>query len=221
MPRGVPNSGARKPRAASTQDAEVDPFLASSAVDEALGVGETPEVEVPPEVLAPTANVTEYPDPEERPELTPQEKEIQQLRDQLAKLSGKKDPELEYDEPASDGEVIQIHFLEDGLTVNGRVMYRGEELEFVVGGRAYKDTFNRRGQTWLDLRNDEFAQVDRFGKIMFRNGPWPGKTYLDGAYENLRQEKGDGTVRPPTEEELAAAEKARKKRAAPRLPSQV
>jgi hypothetical protein len=154
------------------------------------------------------------------PELTPEQREIQFLKDQLAKLTGAKDVMPIPEPEAGDGEeVIRIHFLEDGLTVNGRVMYRGDELEFPVGGRAHKDTYNRTGYSWLDLRNDEFAQVDRYGKIMFRNGPWPGKSYAAGSWEALRAIGSEGSVPPPSEEEIAAAEKARKRRAAPRLPS--
>lgn len=150
---------------------------------------------------------------------TPEQREIRELREQLARLTASGSVVAPVVEAPKDGDVIRIHFLEDGLTVNGRMMYRGDELEFVVGGGAYRDTFNTRGKTWLDYRLDEFAQVERYGKVYFRNGPWPGKTYADGTYESLKAITGDGSVQPPGEDEIVRAEKARKKRAAPRLPA--
>jgi hypothetical protein len=117
-----------------------------------------------------------------------------------------------------DGGNIVIHILEDGFTGLGKVWYRGEELEFEPNSMAYKDTFNNRGQSWLDLRKNEFAQAERWGKVMFRDGPWPGKGYADGTWETLRDLAKDGHVTPPSQVELDAAEKARRKRAAPHLP---
>lgn len=189
--------------------------VAGGSVDDADGFAQAADVAAEPPVETPAVDLTP---PEE--ELTPEQREIAMLRDQLAKLAGRKDVEPSYDEHVDDdGEVIRIHFLEDGLTVNGRVMYRGEELEFPVGGRAYKDTFNKLGRTWLDLRNDEFAQVERFGKVVFRSGPWPGKTYADGTFEPLKEIGKDGSVRPPSAEQIEAAERARQRRSAPNLPS--
>lgn len=229
MPRGVPANGRRQPRAVAAPHTEAEMPVAGSTMDFEERVHPPVTEEAPEDV--PVVMTEQFPDlvepispgpPVEEVALTPEQEEIKRLRDQLAQLSGRKDVEPEYEEIPTDGETIRIHFLEDGLTVNGRVMYRGEELEFVVGGQAYKDTFNRNGWSWLELRNSEFDQVERYGgKVMFRNGPWPGKTYADGSFETLRQEKGDGFLRPPTADELDAAEKARKKRAAPRLPQQV
>lgn len=208
MPRGVPKSGTRRPRtvvAAQPQTAGDEPAVAASAVhDTAAG-----DVAAPVEEAAPAPV-----------ELTAHEREIKYLKDQLARERGRKDPEPEVEQP-TDGDSIVIHFLEDGLTVNGRVRYRGDELEFPLASAAYRDTFNRHGRTWLDLRHDEFAQADRWGKIMFRNGPWPGKTYADGKWETMRAEKGDAMLAPPSAAEIEAAEKARRNRLAPRLPQEV
>lgn len=213
MPKGIPNSGQRRSR---TQPA--GPGLDPS--DTAVAVHD-PEVgdDAPPAVEAPTP-----PAPTPDDELTPEQLEIKRLRDRLAQSEGRKDVEPEIDDTAAvDGEVIIIHFLEDGATALGKVFYRGDALEFVVGSQAHKDTFDRNGKSWLDLRFDEFAQAERFqGRIMFRNGPWPGKTYADGTFQTLRSERDPNqNLKPPTEEELAAAEKARARRAAPKLPSMV
>jgi hypothetical protein len=154
-------------------------------------------------------------------ELTPEQQEIKRLRDQLARETGRKEVGVQVEQLArpGDGTNILIHILEDGTTMLGKVWYRGDELEFEPGGRAYKDTFNRFGQSWLELRNDEFKQAERWGKILFRNGPWPGKGYQDGTFETLRTESGEGTIPGPSQAELEAAEKLRKKRAAPHLPA--
>jgi hypothetical protein len=224
MPRGVPVSGKRQPRAVPAVTETAETTLASSALDDEARIDEAFGNEIAPADLSAEGELIEEYQLDlapEKVEMTPEQEEIKYLKDQLAKLAGKKDVEPQVESlarPGDDGNIL-IHFLEDGLTLLGKVWYRGEELEFEVGSQAYKDTFNRRGETWLDLRNDEFGQVDRWGKIMFRNGRWPGKTYADGTFEALRLEKGDGSVKPPTATELAAAEKARQRRAAPRLPT--
>lgn len=212
MPRGVPKNGVRRTRAVIA--AEEQAAVAGGAVDEPV-LDEAPADE---EAFA-DDGVIDAPEPV----VSREQQQIKELRDQLARERGRKDVEPEADDSAPvDGEVIRVHFLEDGLTVNGKIMYRGDEMEFVVGSQAWKDTFDRFGRsTWLDLRRSEFDQVDRWGKIMFRGGPWPGKTYADGRWETLRAEKGDATVPPPSDEEIAAAEKARQRRSAPRLPVQV
>lgn len=196
--------------------------MAGGALDEPQRV-ETPAEaqDGPPDPAAGQLSIVADVVPDD--ELTPEQLEIKALRDQLAKLSGKKDEEPVVEEIINPGDPdnIVIHFLEDGLTALGKVWYRGQELEFVPGSRAYLDTFNRQGQSWLDLRHNDFAQVERWGKIMFRPGPWPGKSYADGTFETLRVEKGEGRVAPPSEDEIARAEKARQQRAAPRLPQQV
>ncbi len=226
MPRGIPNSGVRKPRTTPAPLPTPDPALAAGPVDGPVGVEPAAEAQVETTVDTSAADVIEHYEITDvdlgpvEPELSPQVREIQRLKDQIAQLSGRRDevPVVEELNNPGDGSNIVIHFLEDGLSALGQIWYRGQELEFEVGSRAHKDTYDRSGKSWLDLRNDEFAQVDRFGKIMFRNGPWPGKTYADGTYEPMKEIGGSGSVPPPTEEEIAKAETARKKRAAPRLP---
>ncbi len=154
-------------------------------------------------------------------ELTPEQRRIRQLEDQLAKVEGKKDREGELVFPEENDENIVIHFLEDGFTALGVIWMRGQELEFTPGSQAYEDTKDRNGKSWLDYRNDEFGQVDKFGKIMFRSGLWPGKSYRDGKFETLGSLSKDGSfVPPPSEDELTAADNAARarKRAAPSFP---
>lgn len=101
-----------------------------------------------------------------------------------------------------DGETILIHVLEDGLTANGRVWYRGQELEYVVGEQPYKDTLDIHGRTWLELSSSD--QIRRWGQIMFGIGPWPG-----GSYEHekaLEAERLRGRT-PPTIQQLSSVAK--------------
>lgn len=206
MPRGVPRNRAQAP---GVSEAVVQPFTAEPV---------TPVAEPDP---APVAAVVEAA-PVVAEELTAEQRLIAELRNQLALERGRKDGEPELDPLASPGsdENIVIHFLQDGFTANGQIWYRGQELEFEIGSQAYKDTFDRVGQSWLDLRLDEFAQVDRYGEIMFRPGPWPGKTLIDAQVRFEPVKNSDGTAVPaPSAEELAKAHAAEEKRrrAAPRL----
>lgn len=223
MPRGVPANGRREPRAVPASFAEAETSVAEEAEDAADREFWSADVEEAPDPAPPAVGVSEDLSGKSDAELSPEQREIKFLRDQLARSEGRKDTEPEIVDvaaPGDEGNII-IHFLEDGLTVNGRVMYRGDELEFDPASKAYKDTFDRAGRTFLDLRDDEFAQVDRWDKVMFRPGPWPGKGYADGRFEAMRSEKGDGRTSAPSQDEIDRAEKARQRRSAPHLPSLV
>lgn len=119
------------------------------------------------------------PVPEE--ELTPEQREIRMLKDQLARQNAKKvDAAEEFFENSDDG--ILVHFVADGLTSNGRTFYRGQEVTF--GPQAYAATLDRHGNSWLKMSDEE--QMDRFGEIKFRLGPWPGKReYEEEALKNV------------------------------------
>lgn len=183
-------------------------------------LAEQPEPEAVPE---PAEEAPARPAPESQ--LTPEQLRIRELENQLALERGKKEPEVELDMPANPGDAsnIVIHFLEDGFTALGHTWMRGQELEFEPESQAYRDTCDRHGRSWLELRHNEFAQVDRWGAIMFRNGPWPGKPWTavaEESFEPVRTSDGQ-LVRGPSVEELeaAAAAEAKRGRAAPRLPA--
>jgi hypothetical protein len=218
MPRGVPANGRRQSSAVSATEFETEPAVAEEAEDVADREFRAAYVEAP-EVDTPVVSVIDTSAPDH--ELTPEQQEIKRLRDQLARETGRKDIDLPIAEltKPGDGSNILVHILEDGFTALGKVWYRGDELEFEPQGRAYKDTFNKLGETWLELRHDEFGQAERWGKVMFRNGPWPGKSYADGTFETLRTEKGDGHIPAPSLAEIEKAEALRKRRAAPHLPA--
>lgn len=202
----------RKPR---DDEPEIVDVLALA--EDPVAVDE-PAMEIPTFELEP-APVAARPAPEV--ELTAEQLRIRELEHLLATERGGKDPETQYAEPVAGGEPILIHVLEDGFTVLGRVWFRGQEIEFDPGGAAYRDTCDRFGRSWLELRGDEFAQVERYGKVMFRVGPWPGKSYLDAAkvpFEALKPLSGSSVVPTQAELEAAQATEAKRRRAAPRLP---
>jgi hypothetical protein len=165
------------------------------------------------------------PAPRPQPEstLSPEQRRIRELENQLAVERGRKDPQAELEKPKRSKENVLIHFVGDGFTALGQIWYRGQELEFTPGSGAYQDTCDRSGRSWLELREDESTQIEKYGEVMFRPGPWPGKSYTDAssvAYEQLKPLKSGGAFAPPSEEELAkaAAAEAKRRRAAPRLP---
>lgn len=82
---------------------------------------------------------------------------------------------------AQRAEPILIHFLEDGFTAFGQVWYRGQELEVAKPSKHYDLTVDRTGASWLDLVGPagEMEQARRYGRIMFRAGPWPGDSHDD------------------------------------------
>lgn len=90
----------------------------------------------------------------------------------------------------ADDSVILLHFVEDGFTADGAVWVRGQELEYHKGTAEYEQTLDRNGVSWLDLVGDEAAQMDRFGKVMFRPGPWPYDEFEDEAAAKAERKRG-------------------------------
>lgn len=105
----------------------------------------------------------------------PKDKLIRELREQLAQQNAANidNAPTQYEEKG-DGEVILIHFVANGFTAQGVGWQRGQEVEFVVGGKAYEQTKDRYGNTWLDLRDDPEGQILRYGTEYFRSGPFRG-----------------------------------------------
>lgn len=157
-------------------------------------------------------------------ELTPEQRRIRDLENQLALERGRKDPEQEYEQADATGETILIHFVADGFTALGQVWCRGQELEFTVGSGAYRDTCDRFGRSWLELRDNPAVQENKWGEVKFRSGPWPGLSYRDATkaqFDRLAPiREGQRPPAPPDETELGRADEAerRRRRAAPRLP---
>lgn len=147
--------------------------------------------------------------PRDESTLSPEEKKIRELEDRLARkqandlaLAGTK-----YQPPTGDGEHILFHMTADGLIFNGIITYKGQEFEVVVGSKAYEQTKNRNGDTWLDLLDDVDGQYERWGQQRIARGPWRGRKWGDASTLTDAQDIADAK---------AAAERERKRnRAAP------
>jgi hypothetical protein len=76
----------------------------------------------------------------------------------------------------------------------GQVMTYGDELR--LSGTFRADNTDRVGYCFLDLLDDEPAQVRRWGRVVFRSGPWPdgeprierGTPEWEGAHDVARRE---------------------------------
>lgn len=101
-------------------------------------------------------------------ELTPEQRQIRDLQDQLARTKGRDDSVEEHFDVGAEG--ITVHFVAEGLTSNNRTFYTGQEVVF--GPEAYADTIDRFGNSWLNMTENE--QYERWGEVKFRKGPWPG-----------------------------------------------
>jgi hypothetical protein len=109
------------------------------------------------------------------------------------------------------GQGVLIHFIEDGLTVFGRVWYRGQEIEIGPDHPRWADAVG-----WITL--DRAGQAARWGRQYFEHGPWPGlRDYQHPSitYEQLTARGPDGnpvTFAGPGDEQLAQANRAEAQR---------
>jgi hypothetical protein len=142
--------------------------------------------------------------------LTDEERAERQAQHAAAVRAGREMPDAGYLVPTGQRESVLIHFIDDGFYALGAVWYRGQELEVEVGDARWPEA-----RSWILL--DDGGQMERFEKVFFRPGPWPGrKSYADPAasFEPRASLSGDGTVPPPSVEELLQAdmrEKARRR----------
>lgn len=92
------------------------------------------------------------------------------LSDVMAGAKAKKEDAVE----AAPQEEKLIHFLEDGFTGGlGSIFYRGQELRIKTGTPEWTATVDPgTGESWVDMSEED--QFDRYGKVMFRKGPWTG-----------------------------------------------
>ena len=119
------------------------------------------------------------------------ERRIKELQDQLAKALGRKDTEFEEEQVANPGdeENILVHFVRDGFVDLGTVWYKGQEVEIEPTSASYADV-----KRWSEYSEEE--QIEYYGNVYYRKGPWKGKNY---------------------EDEAAAKAEKRRNRAAPRV----
>lgn len=142
-------------------------------------------------------------------QLTPTQLEMRNLRDQLAKKKAREAEQSaqSYEVVGEDADTIIIHILEDGFTVNGEITYRGRELHFARGGRAFEQTKNRFGDSWLDWDVDK--QYERWGEQKFGYGPWTGRPWDKLTLKDLPE----GST--PDDLRIAQARAAQQSKAAP------
>jgi hypothetical protein len=80
-------------------------------------------------------------------------------------------------DPTAEG-AVTIHFVEDAFTILGKVWYRGENLTLVPGTPNWENAFvnEYKGSTNMVLfaTMTEDQQVRKWGKRLFREGPWTG-----------------------------------------------
>jgi hypothetical protein len=147
--------------------------------------------------------------------VTPEQLRIKELEDTLARERAAKDVGVYVSDSRQVGDKILLHFLKDGPTGLGQIWHRGQQVEFTVGSRAYLDTKDRLGRSWLDMLDNEGEQMARFGDVIFRKGPWPGKPLTAAKPEDFEQIR-DVTI--TADDIVEAANKASKQsRQAPHL----
>lgn len=186
-PKFTANPPGSKREPAAKAAGRVDPpdapeVIASTEPDDDLA-----DYIVPPDPPADEPDVvkaTPAPSSDHAPRSTGDAEEIRRLREELAAANtrlaqadadvrtwGVSAPPTSFEA----GDKVLIHVRQDGFTANGRVWYRGQELEFTVGEQNYRDTVDRFGNSWLALT--EADQLRRYGEVQFGHGAWPGETY--------------------------------------------
>jgi len=222
-------TGDEKPEVAATPEVEPtpEPVAAPAALveddgkmspetAEALGIKEPekaleedPEVQALRKALAEAKERAAAAEAAAPPVEDPKDKLIRELKEQLVAQNSKNldDAPLEYERTDGAGETILIHFIANGFTAQGVGWQRGQEVEFVVGGRAYEQTKDRNGNTWIDLRDNPEAQILRYGAEYFRSGPFRGLPI--GSTVGLTDPEDIAAV------QEAAAIEAKRNRAAP------
>jgi zinc-ribbon domain len=151
------------------------------------------------------ARVTGRPRPVE--ELSPAERAERERLHLQAMQAGRTDPPLQF--APSQEPAVTIHFVSNGFSFAGVVWMRGQEIKMGPDHPRWAEA-----QAWIHL--DEPGQVERYGRVMFRSGPWPFRqTYRDGvgAYE---QRSGlaanEAPVTGPTADQLAQADEMERRR---------
>jgi hypothetical protein len=77
-----------------------------------------------------------------------------------------------------------IHFygaltLPTGTDWHSISMSVGYGDELTVTAPIVAASLDRNGRSWLDLLDDEPAQIRRWGRVMMRRGPWPLESRIE------------------------------------------
>jgi hypothetical protein len=83
----------------------------------------------------------------------------------------------EPEQPPAEPRTVTVHFVEDGLTLLGKVWCRGEEIQINEKKDALIWDLLTDATVGMLLDLDEDQQIARWGKRYFREGLWRGKGY--------------------------------------------
>jgi hypothetical protein len=131
-------------------------------------------------------------------ELTPDQKRILELEALLAERELDKSvreaerADVGMSVAPGAGKKILFHFKKDGLLVLGNIWLRGQEVEIEVGSRAYERTRGSDGSSWLDILDDDNAQIDKWGDHYVGSGPFVprrGEVFEDEVAKDDRKRK--------------------------------
>jgi hypothetical protein len=159
--------------------------------------------------IAEASRVTSGP-PKPEGLLTAEERAERERQHLEAIRLGAMNPPVQYVPPTGQRPTVVIHFLSNGFSFAGVVWMRGQEIELEEGTPRWAEA-----QAWIN-KND-FEQIDAYGRIIFRHGPWPGRRYSDARTEDFQPVTvGSGEkaqqYRGPSPAELAAADEAERRR---------
>lgn len=111
--------------------------------------------------------------PKAEKDLTPEERnERQRAHAEAVRLGQREAPPGPPERPQPGQETQVIHMMEDGMSFAGVVWMRGQEIVLPVGSPRWQ-----QAQDWINMT--DFQQMDRWGKVMFRPGPWPGRSVAE------------------------------------------
>jgi hypothetical protein len=136
-------------------------------------------------------------------ELTPAARAERERQHAAALRAGAADPALVIEKPSGQRPVLVFHVVRSGWTWAGQVWYRGQEIRLEEGTPRWNEA--QRFINWT-----EQEQMERYGSIRWRLGPWPYRqSYAQiepGSYQKLGSMDGKGQVAPPTDEQLRRAD---------------
>lgn len=141
----------------------------------------------------------EEPEPELSEEELLQQRQIEELEDQLAKKRARalSSAPLTFAESKGRGELVEFHVVKDGFTAFSNVWLRGQNLSVRRGSDEWKRTCDINGQnSFLDILDDVAAQYKLWGDRMIAPGrfiPRPDEVFED---EVAREDARRGTAIP-------------------------
>lgn len=122
---------------------------------------------------------------------TPEQKEAEHRQAVTANAAALSAREA-FEDNIDDADTITIHILESGFTFADRVWNFGQNVQIKRGGKAYQDTVDRDGNSWLDDLSVA-AQRRRFRKIVVGEGLYDGPEFNDAI---AAADKGRGNKAP-------------------------